>query len=105
MLDRNPSTAVLRVLRLLLDGGAEMYGQEIHQRTGLKRGTVYSLLYRLEGEGVLRSRVDAGQPPAGGPRRRRYTLTDAGTRRTRELIAVTLGANGAAAPSPEPADV
>ena len=62
-------------LRLLGEG--ETYGKDLVRRgRWLFRWNVYGVLHRLEQRGLVRS-VEEG-PPAwpGGPRRRRYELTE-----------------------------
>ncbi|WP_215908897.1 PadR family transcriptional regulator [Phreatobacter stygius] len=69
------------VLAALEAGPAHGYAiiEEIKQRSGqtfdLPEGTVYPALHRLEQAGLLAS---AWTTPAGGRRRRVYTLTDDG---------------------------
>lgn len=67
----------LRVLSALLawpDG--EYYGWELAQRTGLRSGTLYPILSRLQRDGWLTSEwEDAGNDR---PRRRCYRLTTEG---------------------------
>ncbi|GAB2864008.1 hypothetical protein GCM10027176_77390 [Actinoallomurus bryophytorum] len=59
---------------MLTDPGREMYGLELIEATGLRGGTLYPLVARLERAGLLES---AWEPPAaeGLPRRRHYRLT------------------------------
>lgn len=52
--------------------------------TGLKTGTVYPILERLEGLGWLNSEWEITQD-RNGPRRRTYRLTVAAAREMREL--------------------
>jgi PadR family transcriptional regulator PadR len=55
------------------------YGFDLMRATGLASGTVYPLLRRLEGNGLVRSAwedIDASEE--GRPRRRNYQLTAAG---------------------------
>jgi DNA-binding PadR family transcriptional regulator len=60
------------------DPDAELYGFEIKQATGLKPGTLYPILRRLEGAGWLTARWEL--KPAGSTGRIRcyYTLTPEG---------------------------
>ena len=58
------------------------YGFEIIDLTGLRAGTVYPILRRLEAEGMVRStweRASIAQAE-GRPPRRNYRMTDAGER-------------------------
>jgi DNA-binding PadR family transcriptional regulator len=70
------TTQVLRVLAVLLEEPtADHYGMELMRSTGLKSGTLYPILARLERAGWLTSdweNVDAAVE--GRPRRRMYTL-------------------------------
>ena len=72
-------TAVARRLR---------YGFDIIDATGLRSGTVYPILRRLEDAGLLRSHWE-GAPTAhaaGRPPRRYYELTGAGAAVAREAV-------------------
>jgi len=70
------------VLSVLNAGPAHGYEvvSELRRRSGgdfdLPEGTVYPALHRLEGQGLLASEWE----PAGGRRRRTYTITAAGRR-------------------------
>lgn len=68
------------VLSALVHGHA--YGFEILDVTGLRPGTVYPVLRRMEEEGLVESSwEDAGTARAEGrPARRNYRLTRAGRR-------------------------
>lgn len=61
----------------LLGRSKEMYGLELvaASRGGLKRGTVYVTLARMEEKGFIASRLDDEPPPSGGLPRRLYTTT------------------------------
>jgi DNA-binding PadR family transcriptional regulator len=69
------------VLGLLRDHPAGMYGLEIIgvSEGGLKRGTIYVLLGRMEDKGYVKSKVDKQANHPGMPRPR-YTLTALGQR-------------------------
>jgi DNA-binding PadR family transcriptional regulator len=62
---------------LLAAGGRWSYGYELSSLTGIKSGTLYPLLIRLEGQGYLEAEwqrpVGNGRPP-----RHVYRLTAAG---------------------------
>lgn len=59
--------------------GDDLSGAEIGQQTGLPSGTLYPILFRLEGAGWLKSRWEEEDPRAlGRPRRRYYGLTALG---------------------------
>lgn len=69
---------VLRLLDALLEGGAaDRYGFELSKVTGLKSGTIYPILARLEAAGWLTSGWESAEAP-GRPRRRYYQLTGVG---------------------------
>jgi PadR family transcriptional regulator PadR len=65
-----------RILDLLIEDG-EMFGLQIVQesRGGVKRGTVYVTLGRMEEKGYLDSRTEAPAPGAIGLPRRLYKPT------------------------------
>jgi DNA-binding PadR family transcriptional regulator len=60
-------------------GGGWVYGYEICRQAGIKSGTLYPLLIRLEAQGHLEAEW---QPPAepGRPPRHAYRLTASGQR-------------------------
>lgn len=63
----------------LHSGGRERYGLEIAKEAGIKSGTLYPALARLERDGLLESRWEEADPAEEGrPRRRMYTLTAPG---------------------------
>jgi PadR family transcriptional regulator, regulatory protein PadR len=69
----NRSAAQLVLRTMLADPGWAMYGLELLSATGLRAGTLYPLVARLERAGLLES---AWEPAAEGrPRRRHYRLT------------------------------
>jgi PadR family transcriptional regulator PadR len=73
----------------LLAGGQDWsYGYDLASRTGIKSGTLYPLLIRLEAQGYLRAEW---QPPAapGRPPRHAYRLTAEGQRMARGEAAST----------------
>jgi DNA-binding PadR family transcriptional regulator len=58
-------------------GGRWSYGYELASATGIKSGTLYPILIRLEGQGYLEAEWQ--QPAASGrPPRHAYRLTAAG---------------------------
>lgn len=68
------------LLAMLLEAGSGWsYGYDLACRLGMKSGTLYPLLIRLEGQGFLEAQW---QPPAvsGRPPRHAYRLTAAGRR-------------------------
>jgi PadR family transcriptional regulator PadR len=71
------------VLAVLLDArGAWSHGYELASLAGVKSGTLYPLLIRLEGQGYLEAEWQ--QPPEGGrPPRHAYRLTASGVQLAR----------------------
>lgn len=63
-----------------LDGGRE-YGFDIATATGLRRGTIYPILRRLEEAGMVSSKWEDADPAhdEGRPARKYYRLTREGT--------------------------
>lgn len=75
-----PSAKEEAVLELLL-GGKEMYGLEmVKADVGLKRGTIYVTLGRMEEVKWVTSRVGANDLGGLGPPRRLYRITGLGAR-------------------------
>jgi PadR family transcriptional regulator PadR len=73
-------TTLLILGRLTTAPGGELYGLQIVNMTGLRSGTVYPILARLEERGLVESRREMIDPKTEGrPRRRFYQLTPAGT--------------------------
>ena len=75
---RLPHLSVKEALILeLLGRSKEMYGLELVAASdgGLKRGTVYVTLGRMEQKGVVSSRLEDQPPPSGGLPRRLYMAT------------------------------
>lgn len=79
----------LKVLRLLLTGGADATsGADISKATGVGAGTLYPMLSRLETAGWVSSRWEEIDPKeAGRPRKRFYELTGVGRTRARAELA------------------
>lgn len=80
---RSFSPAARLVLAALLDrAGSWSYGYDLAKITGIKSGTLYPLLIRLEERGLLETEW---QPPAepGRPPRHIYKLTAAGVEAAR----------------------
>lgn len=82
------TTQVLKVLGgFLSDPKAELSGAEISKRTGLKSGTLYPILIRLENVKWLESKWEKGDPKIlGRPRRRFYSITALGARSARSEL-------------------
>ena len=77
---RSPSPATRQVLLMLGEArGAWRHGYDIVRATGIKSGTLYPMLIRLEAQGLLEAEW---QPPAepGRPPRHAYRLTAEGSR-------------------------
>jgi PadR family transcriptional regulator, regulatory protein PadR len=74
------SLQTLQLLQVFMEDPSQpRYGLELAKRTGLKSGTVYPALGRLEQEGWLTSEVEDVDPKlAKRPARRIYTLTNTG---------------------------
>ena len=73
------------LLSLASSGREWRHGYDLARSTGLKSGTLYPLLIRLEGQGYLEAEW---QPPAGPgrPPRHAYRLTDQGMRFARDAV-------------------
>ena len=99
------TTQTLRLLRVLLsEPSAEWYGLQVADEAGLKSGTVYLVLARLEEAGWLTSHWEDVDPTVEGrPRRRLYTLSAEGDTAAREAIAEHIASLGLApAPATRP---
>ena len=78
------------VLLTLLRLGAEAYGAAVQAEIETHGGrmtsvsAVYTTLDRLEGKGLVRSRVGEPTPQRGGKRKKHYEITPAGTRALRD---------------------
>jgi DNA-binding PadR family transcriptional regulator len=80
------------VLLALVHLGEEAYGvavqAEITRRTGRRTsfGTVYTTLARLEGKGLISSRLADPTPERGGRRKRYFLVTASGRRALRASL-------------------
>ena|SRR5688572_6748425 len=75
---RKPSPQTLAILSVLADGRAEwFYGLQLAERTGLKSGSLYPILIRLDERGLLESRWIEPSVP-GRPPRHAYRILPAG---------------------------
>lgn len=83
---RRVTQPTLDVLAALLSSKSKVWGLEVVRQTGLKTGTVYPILARLETFGWIRSSWEVDQKHKG-PRRRLWELTQEGEVRATELIA------------------
>ena len=62
------------------------YGYDLSKQTGLKSGTLYPILMRLEAQGLLETRWADAEVP-GRPRRHLYRLTAYGLVAAHEALA------------------
>lgn len=69
------------------------YGYELSRRTGLKSGTLYPLLIRLNDQGLLESKWMEPDPP-GKPPRHAYKLSPSGLAFARESVQPAGAATG-----------
>ncbi len=90
----NRSTETRKLLAaLLLQPRGWHYGYELSKRTGLKSGTLYPVLIRLNDQGLLESRWVEPDPP-GKPPRHAYKLSPSGLAFAREITESATGAAG-----------
>jgi PadR family transcriptional regulator PadR len=80
---------VLKILRLMLENPtAEHYGLEVGKAAGLRGGSLYPVLMKLENAGLVVSAWEETDPSeAGRPRRRMYRLTSEGVEYARQALA------------------
>ena len=104
------SAQTLAVLAALLDGvrldgatpegavpdGDWHHGYDLARRTGLKSGTLYPILMRMEARGLLEASWEHTEP--GRPPRHMYRLTPSGLQHARQHVR-----SGRAARAPRPA--
>ena len=84
---RSPSPRARAVLAFLSEAGLEWrHGYDLVRATGVKSGTVYPLLIRLEAQGYLEAQWQAPAGP-GRPPRHAYRLTAEGARFARNILA------------------
>jgi DNA-binding PadR family transcriptional regulator len=78
----------IEILSTMLDDPYEQwYGLELSKAAGLKSGTIYPALARLENAGWLSSYWEDIDPSeAGRPRRRLYRLTGEGADSARRVV-------------------
>lgn len=83
---RRSSDQTLSLLRGLLEQPRTWrHGYDLSQETGLPSGTLYPILVRLDGRGLLESKWEPA-PEAGRPPRHLYRLTPKGAARARAEI-------------------
>ena len=82
------SKATFKVLSAFLENpGRDLYGFGLMRTTGVKAGSLYPILDRLEHVGWLQASVEEIDVVAAGrPRRRLYRLTALGEREAREGV-------------------
>ncbi|MBI5288732.1 MAG: PadR family transcriptional regulator [Chloroflexi bacterium] len=82
----NSSKQTESVLAALL-GSVEAWrhGYDLSRETGLRSGTLYPILIRLEGQGWLEARWE-DEPAPGKPRRHLYRLTGLGAHEARAAV-------------------
>jgi len=70
------------ILEMLVDSGRELFGLEMVEASNgdLKRGTIYVMLQRMQGKGLVDSRPEPRTAPEIGIPRRLYTVTGYGQR-------------------------
>src|SRR5687768_6183947 len=88
MIRRRAPSAHARSLLVALaqSSGQWRHGYDLLRVTGLKSGTLYPLLMRLESDGFLEAEWQPSSA-SGRPPRHAYRLTPAGLRLARELAA------------------
>lgn len=74
---RAVSPQALAVITVLADGDEWRHGYDLMTHAGVKSGTLYPLLMRLEAQGLLEAQW-VESPQAGRPQRHVYRLTPAG---------------------------
>lgn len=79
----------LKVLKAFIDAAnRKLAGSDVMKATGLKSGTAYAILLRLEAHGMVSSEWEQLPPEElGRPRRRYYSLTAGGRARAHQLLA------------------
>ncbi len=101
--------AVVKVLSALLEEPDRFrYGLDLMSATGLPSGTLYPLLHRMQGAGLVRAEWERLDPVAAGrPARRYYRLTAEGIEQAQQALAelklATTVHRPADAPRPRPA--
>ena len=80
-----------RLILELLASGGPMYGLQLVEKAagGLRRGTVYVTLGRMEAKGLVASQQEPQPPGAIGLPRRTYQLTGLGERMLRAWTTFT----------------
>lgn len=94
---RSLSSPARAVLTALLESPEGAHGYDLSQRAGVKSGTLYPLLIRLEGEGWLQAEWRPAPEP-GRPPRHVYRLTAEGRRQATEAATIQQAASSRLAP-------
>ena len=77
----------VRVLEVFLRAPSqEIHGFDLIDKAGVRSGSLYPMLARLEGEGILESRWEDSDRP--GPRRRLYRFSADGEPVARKLVSL-----------------
>ncbi|WP_296168967.1 PadR family transcriptional regulator [uncultured Brevundimonas sp.] len=95
---RAPSPAARRLFQELASPWSWRHGYDLARVTGLKSGTLYPLLIRLNADGLLEAEWRASDEP-GRPPRHVYRLTQSGLQLAHALTAE--GRDAAQSPVPE----
>jgi DNA-binding PadR family transcriptional regulator len=97
----NSSRETEAVLQALLAAGDQWrHGYDVSRETGLKSGTLYPILMRLERLGWLEA-VWEDEPAPGRPRRHLYRLTTMGRSEAHALAKAPAVRSSSLAPAPE----
>jgi len=76
--NRTLSSSARTILAIMVDAGnGWLHGYDLYRQSGVKSGTLYPLLIRLEEQGYLEAEWQAPAEP-GRPPRHAYRLTAAG---------------------------
>lgn len=96
-----PSPVETKVLEILVEKG-ESYGLAIVNASngGIKRGTVYVILQRMEEKGLVESRQEDVTPAYIGIPRRLYKITGVGSRVLRGIESIISDELDGALPDP-----
>ena len=98
---RSPSPRARALLASLLEANREWkHGYDLVRATGVKSGTLYPLLIRLEAQGYLEAEWQSPAAP-GRPPRHAYRLTAEGARFARTVLAVDVAHNPESPPRRE----
>ena len=84
---RQFSLSTLKVLSQLSKDAKPTYGFALATQTGLRSGSLYPILKRLEGDGLVKSQWEQLNPAeAGRPPRRYLSLTQKGRVKAEEAL-------------------